>query len=150
MVTICISSLSFNNSTLCPHCIYVFCMDLRTDSGHCFIHHLLIGFYNRCGKCLQRGTDWFLIYSRLCFICKRLIAMLDTVCELCCQSPNNQGKLITGTHLLNIGDCITWRLGVRVRGFVSAYRSAEAIPQSDKLCRKISTQHVLPLQCPVE
>jgi len=25
----------------------------------CHLHHKLIGFYNRGGKCLQRGTDWF-------------------------------------------------------------------------------------------
>jgi hypothetical protein len=35
----------------------VFCTDLRTDSGFCFIQLKLIGFYNRGGKCLQRGTD---------------------------------------------------------------------------------------------
>jgi hypothetical protein len=40
---------------------WVFCTDLRTDSGLCFIQHKQIGFYNRGGKCLQRGTDWFLI-----------------------------------------------------------------------------------------
>ena len=57
VVTICTVSLIFNNSSLCPHCIYVFCTDLRTDSGLCFLRHLLIAFYNRCGKCLQRCTD---------------------------------------------------------------------------------------------
>ena len=36
----------------------VFCTDIRIDSNFCFIHHYLIGFYNRVGKCLQRGTDW--------------------------------------------------------------------------------------------
>jgi len=36
-------------------------MDLKTDSDFCRIHHKLIGFYNRGGKCLQRSTDWFLI-----------------------------------------------------------------------------------------
>jgi len=39
----------------------VFCLDLRTDSDSWFTHHWLIGFYNRGGKCLQRGTDWFFI-----------------------------------------------------------------------------------------
>jgi hypothetical protein len=24
----------------------------------CHLQHKLIGFYNRDGKCLQRGTDW--------------------------------------------------------------------------------------------
>ena len=40
---------------------WVFCTELRTDSGLCYIRHYLNGFYNRGGKCLQRGTDWFLI-----------------------------------------------------------------------------------------
>jgi hypothetical protein len=39
----------------------VFCTDLRTDSELCFIHHSLVGFYSRGGKCLQRGTDWLFI-----------------------------------------------------------------------------------------
>jgi hypothetical protein len=48
----------FNNSTLCPHCIYVFCICLRTNSNLCRLHQKLIGFYNRDEKCLQRGTNW--------------------------------------------------------------------------------------------
>jgi len=38
---------------LCLFCIY-----LRTNSDLCHLQHKLIGFYNRDGKCLQRGTDW--------------------------------------------------------------------------------------------
>jgi hypothetical protein len=35
VVTICTSSLTVNNSTFCPHsCIYVFCVDLRTNSHY--------------------------------------------------------------------------------------------------------------------
>jgi hypothetical protein len=44
-------------SKLCPHCIYVFCMYLTTNSDLCHLQHKLIGFYNRDEKCLQRGTD---------------------------------------------------------------------------------------------
>jgi hypothetical protein len=44
--------------TFCPHCIYVFCIYLRTNSDLCYLDHKLIGFYNRDDKCLQRGTDW--------------------------------------------------------------------------------------------
>jgi len=47
-----------NISTLCPHCIYVFCIYLRTNSDLCHLQHKLIGFYNQDEKCLQRGTDW--------------------------------------------------------------------------------------------
>ena len=50
--------LTFNNCTFCPHCIYVFCIYLRTNSDLCHLQHKLIGFYNADEKCLQRGTDW--------------------------------------------------------------------------------------------
>ena len=51
---------------------WVFCTDLRTDSGLCCIRHQLIGFYNHGGKCLLRGTDWFLTQSRSRFVFKTL------------------------------------------------------------------------------
>ena len=37
---------------------WVFCTDIRTDSDFCFREYWLIGFYNRGGKCLLRGTNW--------------------------------------------------------------------------------------------
>jgi hypothetical protein len=52
------TALTFNNCALCPHCIYVFCIYMRTNSDLCHLQHKLIGFYNRDGKCLLRGTDW--------------------------------------------------------------------------------------------
>jgi hypothetical protein len=52
------NSLTFNNCTLSPSCIYVFCIYLRKNSDLCHLQHKLIGFYNRDEKCLQRGTDW--------------------------------------------------------------------------------------------
>ena len=51
-------SLTFNNCTFCPHCIYVFCVYHRTNSDLCHLQHKLFGFYSGDGKCLQRGTDW--------------------------------------------------------------------------------------------
>ena len=41
VVTICTASLTFNNSTFCPHthCIYMFCVDLRTNSHYFSIQH---------------------------------------------------------------------------------------------------------------
>ena len=50
--------LIFNNCMLCPHCIYVCCIYLRTNSDLCHLQHKLIGFYNRDEKCLLRGTVW--------------------------------------------------------------------------------------------
>ena len=60
------------NCTLCPHCIYVFCVYLRTNSDLCHLQHKLIGFYNRDEKCLQRGKDWGFKYSGLRFVFKGL------------------------------------------------------------------------------
>ena len=40
------------------HCIYVFCIYLRTNSDLCHLQHKLIVFYNRDEKCLLRGTNW--------------------------------------------------------------------------------------------
>ena len=40
VVTICTNSLTLNNSTFCPHrCIYVFRVDLRTNSDYFPIQH---------------------------------------------------------------------------------------------------------------
>jgi hypothetical protein len=55
----------FNNRTLCPYSICVFCICLRTSSNLCHLSKKLIGFYNRDEKCLQRGTDWACKWSSL-------------------------------------------------------------------------------------
>ena len=52
------TGLTFNNCTLCPYCIYVFRIYLRTNSDLCHLQHKLIGFYNGEENCLLRGTDW--------------------------------------------------------------------------------------------
>ena len=52
------TNLTFNNCTLCPRYIYVFCIYLRTNSDLCHLQHKLVGFYNWDEKCLQRGMDW--------------------------------------------------------------------------------------------
>ena len=38
---------------------------MRTNSDLCHLQHKLIGFYNRSGKCLQRGTNWVFKLSSL-------------------------------------------------------------------------------------
>jgi hypothetical protein len=44
-------------------CIYVFCVDLRTNSNILNIKNKLTGLYNREGACLLRGTDWVFVYN---------------------------------------------------------------------------------------
>ena len=52
-------------------CIYVFCVDLSTNSHYFPIQHQLTGLYNRDGVCLLRGTDWcFKCNSDLIFLFK--------------------------------------------------------------------------------
>ena len=72
-VTWCTNSLTFKNCTLYPHCIYVFCIYLRTNSDLCHLHPKLIGFYNRDERCLLRGTNWVFKLSNLRFVFKDLI-----------------------------------------------------------------------------
>jgi len=48
---------------LSTQCIYVLCVDLRTNSDYFPLHHYLTGFYNRDGVCLLRGTGWVFIYN---------------------------------------------------------------------------------------
>ena len=67
------AGFTFNNCTLCPHCIYVFCIYVNTNSDLCHLHHKLIGFYNRDEKCLLRGTDWVFKEGGLRFVFRGLI-----------------------------------------------------------------------------
>ena len=49
-------------------CIYVFCVDLRTNSDYFTVQYWLVGLYNWDGVCLLRGT--FCPHSVLmCFVC---------------------------------------------------------------------------------
>jgi hypothetical protein len=52
------TGLTFKSCTFCLHCIYVFCIYLRTNSDLCHLQHKLIGCCNRDEKCLLRGTNW--------------------------------------------------------------------------------------------
>ena len=48
----------FNIKQPCAHCIYLFCVYLRTNNNLYHLQHKLIGFYNRDEKCLLCGTNW--------------------------------------------------------------------------------------------
>ena len=43
--------------------IYVFCVDIRTNSNYFTIQHWLTGFCNLDGECLLRGTGWIFNYN---------------------------------------------------------------------------------------
>jgi len=55
VVTICTTSSNTHNSTFCPHsCIYVFCVDLRTNSDY---FNWMV-FTTETKICLLRGSSW--------------------------------------------------------------------------------------------
>ena len=64
VVTICTAKLNIQQFYVLPtQCIYVFCVDLRTNSDYFPIQHQLTGFHNRDGVCLLRGTDYIFKYN---------------------------------------------------------------------------------------
>jgi len=59
LASLCTASLTLQKSHVLPtQCIYVFCVDLRTNCDYFPVQCLLAGYYNRDGVCLLRGTDW--------------------------------------------------------------------------------------------
>ena len=50
-------------------CVYVFCVDLRTNSDYFTVQHSLVGFYNRDGVCLLRGTFYILRSAHTVYLC---------------------------------------------------------------------------------
>ena len=95
--------LTFNNCTLCPHCICVFCFYLGTNSDFHHLLHKLTGFYNQDEKCLQRGTDWVFKYSSLRFVFKGLMTVLGTVIAVSViQCVTNHHNLVNKANLMHI------------------------------------------------
>ena len=50
-------------------CIYVFCVELRTNSDYFTVQHWLVGFYNWDGVCLLRGTFYILRSAHAVYLC---------------------------------------------------------------------------------
>ena len=73
---------------------WVFCTDIWTGCDFCFVHHWLIGFYNRCGKCLLRGTDWFVF--------ERLILEVYTLAPWFCNSRTSSSWLQKAADLSDV------------------------------------------------
>jgi hypothetical protein len=50
-------------------CIYVFCVDLRTNSDYFTVQHWLVGFYIWDGVCLLSGTFYILRSAHTVYLC---------------------------------------------------------------------------------
>ena len=60
---------------LLPYCVYVFCMDLRTNSDYFPVQHLLIGFFiseMESVYCAVRAERFSIQYFRLILVFKGL------------------------------------------------------------------------------
>jgi hypothetical protein len=98
--------VDYFNCSLCPHCIYVFCVYLRTNSDLCHLQHKLIGFYNRDEKCLKRGTDWVFKWSglHLCHLQHKLIGFYnrdETFYSAVHTGPLNEAVCVCATYSIN-------------------------------------------------
>jgi len=50
--------LNIQQFTFCPHSVFVFCVNLRTNSDYFLYSVDRLVFYNRDGECLLSGTHW--------------------------------------------------------------------------------------------
>ena len=63
--------------------IYVFCVDLRTNSYYFTVQHWLVGFFNWDGGCLLRGTFYILRSAHTVFMCVLWIWEQTALISLC-------------------------------------------------------------------
>jgi len=121
-VAICTTRLNVQKfHVLSTQCIYVFCMDLRTNSDYFPIQHWLTGFYNWDGVCLLRGTDWVFIYNStfcphsvfMCFVwiweqtaiislysINWLVFITETECVYCAVRTGSLYTILRSAHTL--------------------------------------------------
>jgi hypothetical protein len=126
-----------HNCTLCPHCIYVFCVYLKTNSDLCHLHHKLIGFYNRDEKCLQRGTDWAFKWSglRLCHLQHKLIGFYN-------EMKSVYSAVRTGSLNKAVCACVTYSINwlvfiTEIKSVCSAVRTGALNNLEEKSCNKL-------------
>ena len=93
LVTWCTNSLIFNNCTLCPHCIYVFCIYLRTNSDLYHLQHKLVFIPEMksvyCAVRTGSLNKAFCIYLRtnsdLCHLQHKLIGFYNQMKSVYCK-----------------------------------------------------------------
>jgi hypothetical protein len=152
-----VSSTRFNIQqcyVLPTQCIYVFCVDLRTNSDYFPMRHKLIGLYNRDGECLLRGTDWSLyIIQVMCFVWiweQTAIISLYSINRLVCITDTESVYCAVRTGSLYIIQvmCFVWIWEQTV--IISAYsinwlvfRRVREIPKSDCWLRHICSSFCL-------
>jgi len=86
--------LTFNNCTLCPHCIYVLYLSQNKQRLVPLTAWTDWFFYNRDEKFLLRGTDWVFNQSSLRFVFKGLIQL-----SCCCTCIAHEVQTYTQLKL---------------------------------------------------
>ena len=65
MVTICTTSLTFNNSTFCPHSVFMCFVWIWEQTAIISLHNINWLVFITETVCLLRGTDWIFIYNSI-------------------------------------------------------------------------------------
>ena len=64
------TALTFRNSVFCPQCIYVFCVDLRTNSDFFSVYSIKLSGFITEAECFLLGTNWVFKSDRYSFVLK--------------------------------------------------------------------------------
>ena len=119
-ITLCTTRFNIKKFYVLPtQCIFVMCMDLRTNSDYFPIQHWLTSLYSWNGVCLLRGTDWIFIYNStfyphrvfMCFVwiseqtaiispysINWLVCIAETECVYCAVRTGSLYTTLCSTH----------------------------------------------------
>jgi len=107
--------------------LYLFCLDLKTNSDYFSVQHLLTGFfYNRGRKCLLRGTNWVFKSRSYSFVLKSLIFVISVTMLIFFLFTLNRvnSKWLSGSYTIQSRCNPMWfiSMGLRQRsGLCSSY-----------------------------
>jgi len=87
VVTIRTTSLTFSNSTFCPHSVFVCFVWIWEQTAIISLYNInRLGFINET-KCLPRGTDWIFKYDSGQFLCSKYSLISPTPRNHQCTVP---------------------------------------------------------------
>jgi hypothetical protein len=109
--TVCVYRAVLSTFYVLPtQCIYVFSVDLRTNSDYFTVQHWQTGFYNWDGVCLLRGTFYILRSAHTVYL------------RVLCGSQNKQRLFhctaLTGWFYNKDEECLLWSAN-----WISKYKS---------------------------
>ena len=79
MVTVCTSSLTFNNSPFCPHSIFMCFVWIWEQTAIISLYNINWLVFITDGVCLLRGTDWIVVWNLDRFLSSKRHSMSQAV-----------------------------------------------------------------------